>query len=165
MNRPIVGAEAGVATALPAERTFLAALVAVLLLAGQSAQADFIESRQVRVIDADTITVNGKMVHLVGFVAPEMRDAQCKTERDLGDKASRRMRDLVLAGGLDYSPVACSCPAATLGKWFCNFGRACGTLKTNGRNVGDILVEEGLAIAYSCGDGGCPKVPKLWCKS
>jgi len=116
------------------------------------------------VIDGDTIALNGKTIHLVGFIAPETRDAQCKAERDLGDKAARRMRDLILAGGLDYSPVICPCPAATLGKWFCNFGRTCGTLKANGRDVGDILVEEGLAVAYSCSSGGCPKTTKLWCK-
>ena len=51
-------------------------------------------------IDGDTIALNGKTIHLVGFIAPETRDAQCKAERDLGDKAARRMRDLILAGGL-----------------------------------------------------------------
>jgi endonuclease YncB( thermonuclease family) len=145
-------------------RSFSAALVAFLLLAGRSALADVIEPRHVRVIDGDTITMNGKTIHLVGFVVPETRDAQCKAERELGDKAARRMRDLILSGGLDYSPAVCSCPAATLGKWFCNFGRTCGTLKANGRDVGDILVEEGLAVAYSCSSGGCPKTTKLWCK-
>ena len=142
---------------------FLAVLVAIFFLAGELARADVIEPWQVRVIDGDTIALNGKTIHLVGFIAPETRDAQCKAERDLGDKAARRMRDLILAGRLDYSPVICPCPAATLGKWFCNFGRTCGTLKTNGRDVGDILVEEGLAATYACGRAGCPKTTRLWC--
>lgn len=142
----------------------VAALVSVALLTSQSATSAIVEPRQIQVIDGDTITVNGKTVHLAGFIAPETRDAQCKAERDLGDKAARRLRELIQAGGLDFSSVMCSCPAATLGNLFCNFGRACGTLKTNGRDVGDILVEEGLAATYSCRNGGCPKTTGLWCK-
>ena len=130
----------------------------------QHAVADPIESQQIRVIDGDTIRVDGKTVHLVGFVVPETYDAQCQAERDLGERAARRLRELVRAGRLEYSPVMCPCPAATLGKWFCNFARACGTLKTNGRDVGDILVEEGLAATYSCGKDGCSKTTRLWCK-
>jgi micrococcal nuclease len=140
----------------------LPGLVLVALLTGQSA-ATIVEPRQVHVIDGDTITVNGKTIHLVGFIAPEIRDAQCKVERDLGDKAANRLRELVRAGGLDYSPVMCPCPSTTLGKLFCNFIRDCGTLKANGRDVGDILVAEGLAARYSCGKTGCPKTARLWC--
>jgi endonuclease YncB( thermonuclease family) len=140
------------------------ASVAMLLPAGQSALANGIEPREIQVIDGDTITVNGKMVHLIGFIAPETHDAQCKAERDFGDKATRRLRDLVQTGGLDFAPVMCACPATTLGKWFCNFGRTCGTLKANGRDVGNILVEEGLAAAYSC-KAGCPKTTRLWCNN
>src|SRR5882762_2463033 len=143
---------------------FWAALVAILFLAGELARADVVEPWQVRVIDGDTIALNGKTIHLVGFIAPETRDAQCKAERDLGDKAARRMRDLILAGGLDYSPVICPCPAATLGKWFCNFGRTCGTLKTNGLDVGDFLVDEGMAARYACGWPRSPKRFKLCCE-
>jgi micrococcal nuclease len=115
------------------------------------------------VIDGDTITVNGRTIRLVGFIAPETRDAQCKAERNLGDKAANRLRELVLAGGLEYSPVMCPCPATILGNLFCNFVRSCGTLKAYGRNVGDILVEEGLAATYSCRNGGSPRARRLWC--
>jgi endonuclease YncB( thermonuclease family) len=139
-----------------------AACIAILLVAGKSLIADVVQPQQIRVIDGDTVAVNGKTIHLVGFIAPEKREAQCKAERDLGDKAANRLRELVLAGGLEYSPVMCPCPTATLGRWFCKFGRSCGTLKMNGRDVGDILVEEGLAAAYSCAKG-CPKTTRLWC--
>jgi micrococcal nuclease len=137
-------------------------LVLIALLTGQSAAA-IIEPRQIHVIDGDTIFVNGKTIHLVGFIAPETREAQCKVERDLGDKAASRLRELVRAGGLDYSSVMCPCPSATLGKLFCHFIRNCGTLKANGRDVGDILVAEGLAATYSCSKAGCPKTTRLWC--
>ena len=131
----------------------------------QHAGAEPVEPQQVRVIDGDTITVRGKTIHLVGFVAPETQDAQCEAERDLGAKAARRMRDLIRSGGLDYAPVICSCPTTTLGKWVCNFSRSCGILKANGRDVGAILVEDGLAVPYVCDHAGCPKAPNPWCKS
>lgn len=141
--------------------------LALALNAGgaQHADASPVEPRQVRVIDGDTITVDGKTIYLAGFIAPETQGARCKAERDLGAKAARRVRDLILAGGLDYSPVMCSCPATTLGRWLCNFGRTCGMLKTNGRNVGDILVEEGLAVPFLCDATRCPKAPNPWCVS
>ena len=142
-----------------------ASLVSVALLTSQAATAAVVEPRQIQVIDGDTIIVNGKTVHLIGFIAPETYDAQCKAERELGNKAANRLRELILAGGLEYSPVMCPCPAATLGKLFCNFVRTCGTLKTNGRDVGDILVEEGLAATYSCRSGGCPKTTRIWCNN
>jgi endonuclease YncB( thermonuclease family) len=139
-----------------------AAGIVILLLASKSLMADVVQPPQVRVIDGDTVAVDGKTIHLVGFTAPEKRDAQCKAERDLGDKAANRLRELILAGGLEYSSVMCQCPAGTLGNLFCKFGRSCGTLKANGRDVGDILVEEGLAATYSCAKG-CPKTRRLWC--
>jgi endonuclease YncB( thermonuclease family) len=140
----------------------MAAAIAILLVFGELLMADVIQPQQIRVIDGDTIAVNSKTIHLVGFITPETRDAQCKAERDLGDKAANRLREIILAGGLEYSSVMCPCPASTLGGWFCKFGRSCGTLKANGRDVGDILVEEGLAAAYSCAKG-CPKTTRLWC--
>jgi micrococcal nuclease len=124
-----------------------------------------IESKQIRVIDGDTIIADGKTIHLFGFTAPEMQGAQCRAERDLGAKATRRMRDLIQASTLDYSPVTCSCPATTLGKWICKFARTCGTLKANGRDVGEILVAEGLAVPFLCEGMECPRAPKPWCKS
>jgi endonuclease YncB( thermonuclease family) len=75
----------------------------------------------VRVIDGDTIRVFNRKpnVRLVGFNAPETRRAQCDVERELGDRATRRLRDLVRAGDLDFEPVACSCRAGTEGTMAC----------------------------------------------
>jgi endonuclease YncB( thermonuclease family) len=131
----------------------------------QQAAAYPIESNQIKVIDGDTITADGKTIHLFGFIAPEVQSAQCQAERDLGVKASRRMRDLISAGGLDYSPVQCACPTTLLGKWACTLARTCGALKAKGRDVGQILVAEGLAVPFACDGMQCPKAPKPWCKT
>ncbi len=44
-----------------------------------------------------------------------------------------------------------------------NYGRDCGTLKSSGRDVGAILMEEGLAVPFVCGATRCPKTPRPWC--
>src|ERR1044072_1468821 len=109
------------------------ALVVVLAVAfawANIARGASIDAADIRVIDGDTIRVHHKQpnVRLVGFNAPETRRAACPAERELRDKATRRVRDLVRAGRLDFEFVACSCPPGTEGTERCNYGRHCGTL-------------------------------------
>jgi len=118
------------------------------------------------VIDGDTVRIHDKYpnVRLVGFNAPEIHNASCPGEAELGARATRRLRELVRAGGLDFEYVRCSCPEGTQGTFVCNYGRTCGTLRTTGRDVGAILIEEGLAVAFVCSTNGCPKTPRPWCR-
>lgn len=51
---------------------------------------------------------------------------------------------------VELSLAACSCPPGTEGTRACNFGRLCGRLRADGRDVGDILIAEGLAEPYTC---------------
>lgn len=149
----------------------VAALLALIVVpniavtGGKIARAAAIDATDVRVIDGDTIRVHHKKpnVRLVGFNAPETRRAACAAERELGAKATHRVRDLVRSGTLDFEFVACSCPPGTQGTRFCNYGRDCGTLKANDRDVGDILIAEGLAVPFKCGATSCPPTPKPWC--
>jgi endonuclease YncB( thermonuclease family) len=138
---------------------------AAALLWATVALAAPINPDDVRVIDGETIRVFHRQpnVRLVGFNAPETRRAQCEAERELGAKATRRVRDLVQAGNLDFEFVACACSRGTEGTLSCNYGRRCGTLKANGRDVGEILMSEGLAVPFVCGRLHCPPTPKPWC--
>jgi endonuclease YncB( thermonuclease family) len=140
-------------------------LAFLLALATSTARAEPIEPGDVYVIDGDTINVFHVQpnVRLVGFNAPESSNAACEAERQLGVRAAQRLFELVRAGHLDFEYVECSCPAATLGTRFCNYGRDCGTLRSNGRDVGAILIEEGLAVPFVCGATSCPKTPRPWC--
>jgi endonuclease YncB( thermonuclease family) len=124
-----------------------------------------IDSADVGVIDGDTIRIKHKRpdVRLVGFNAPETRRAACEAEGELGARATRRLRDLVRAGDLDFEFVRCACQPGTEGTQLCNYGRYCGTLKVHGRDVGEILIEEGLAVPFRCAGTRCPPTPRPWC--
>jgi endonuclease YncB( thermonuclease family) len=130
------------------------------------AQSEPIAVQNVRVKDGDTIRLNGQQpdVRLVGYNAPETRRATCAAERALGDQATRRLRDLIRVGRLDLALVRCSCRPGTEGTFACNYGRACGILRVDGRDVGEILISENLAVRFECGQTGCPPTPKPWCR-
>jgi endonuclease YncB( thermonuclease family) len=130
------------------------------------AQTEPIDPSDINVLDGDTITVFKMQpnVRLVGFNAPETDRAVCPIERELGLKARDRLRALVGAGNLTFEYVDCSCPAKTQGTFACNYGRDCGTLKANGRDVGAILINDGLAVSFVCGPTSCPKTPRPWCR-
>jgi micrococcal nuclease len=128
-----------------------------------SASIDAIPRSQVAVVDGDTIRVHGKLTRLVGFNAPETFEPRCGSELRLGGQATARLRDLVATRLLEFVAVACACRPGTEGTPQCNYGRACGILRADGRNVGDILIAEGLAVPFVCRGTGCPPTPRPWC--
>jgi len=140
-----------------------ATLFALLLIA-IPANAERIDPADIWVLDGDTIQVFRQRpnVRLVGFNAPEIHNTACQAEADLGAKATRRLRDLVKLGNLEFEYVRCSCPDTTRS---CNWGRDCGTLRSNGRDVGTILIAEGLAVPFVCDATRCPPTPRPWCRS
>jgi endonuclease YncB( thermonuclease family) len=142
----------------------LLAVLAFALVTAQHAAASFISPQQIRVIEGDTIVAGGRTVRLSGFVTPDPQGTRCAGERELGVKATKRVRQLIDAGDLDYSPVTCSCPTTILGRLMCRATRSCGVLKSHGRNIGEILIAEGLAAPFVCEDEQCPKAPRPWCE-
>lgn len=117
----------------------------------------------INVVDGDTIRVDGRLTRLTGFNAPEMWKPNCATERSLGEAATARLRRLVDGGAVSFAAVHCSCKPGTEGTAECNYGRACGSLQVDGRDVGSILIAEGLAVGFVCGTTGCPPTPRPWC--
>jgi endonuclease YncB( thermonuclease family) len=123
-------------------------------------------SISVRVIDGDTISLDDGRpnVRLLGFNAPETGNrARCVAERQKGEAAKRRLRELVSGGRPDFQQIACSCAPEAEGTDACNFGRRCGTLRINGVDVGATLIREGLAVPFVCGATSCPTRPRPWC--
>jgi endonuclease YncB( thermonuclease family) len=117
------------------------------------------------ITDGDTIRMtDGTRVRLVGFNTPEKFEPQCSKEAVLGNRASERLKELVAtAETTSVMLVACACKPGTQGTRRCNYGRSCGTLAVNGRDVGNTLIAEGLAVPFVCGESGCPRTPRPWC--
>ncbi|MGO8036159.1 thermonuclease family protein [Rhizobium leguminosarum] len=117
------------------------------------------------VTDGDTVHVAGERAgtRLVGFNTPEKFSPQCEYERKLGERASSRLRELVKSPNLQLTKVPCACPAGSEGTDACNHGRSCGVLKVDGRDVGQILIGEGLAVPFICEGNRCPRTPRPWC--
>lgn len=120
-------------------------------------------SSGIHVVDGDTVRSGGRTYRLVGFNTPEQgTHARCWQERALASKAKDRLRELVDARDVALSRVSCACKPGTEGTDACNYGRLCGKLKADGRDVGQILIAEGLAERYTCWGTSCPR-RKDWC--
>lgn len=125
-----------------------------------------LRASDIRIIDGDTIGVRGMKanVRLVGFNAPETWRPSCSAERQVGERATARLAQMVrTAASIEFERVACSCQPGTEGTDRCNFGRLCGSLFVDGWDVGSMLIAEGLAVPYRCGRTSCPPRPQAWC--
>ncbi|WSH10143.1 thermonuclease family protein [Rhizobium johnstonii] len=118
------------------------------------------------VTDGDTVHVTGDDAgtRLVGFNTPEKFSPQCESERQLGERASLRLKELVSNGVARLTKVACACAPGTEGSEKCNHDRSCGTLRVDGEDVGNILIREGLAVPFVCTGTRCPPTPRPWCR-
>jgi endonuclease YncB( thermonuclease family) len=138
-------------------------VVAVLVVKSFMDRGEPLSASAVAVVDGDTVRAHGKTVRLVGIDAPEVgAHARCAHERDLAERATARLRQLVSQDELDLRLVPCACARGTEGTPACNYGRACGVLRSAGRDVADILIAERLAHPYSCGRTSCPP-RRDWC--
>jgi endonuclease YncB( thermonuclease family) len=102
---------------------------------------------------------------LVGFDTPEKGNlARCDDERLLAESATGRQRQPIARARVSLRRVPCAgCRAGDEGTQRCNCGRLRGSLTVDGRDVGQILISEGLAHPYVCGLRGCPP-KKSWCE-
>lgn len=121
---------------------------------------------RIHVVDGDTVRLNdgGPDVRLVGFNTPETGSrARCEAERSKGQAAKARLRELIGAGPVSFRQVPCACERGTEGTDRCNFGRRCGTIVVRGRDIGELLIAEGLAVRFVCAATDCPPLPRPWC--
>jgi len=132
-----------------------------LVFMASPSTAEPIDASQVQVLDGNTIRIGADRYSLVGFDVPKSYRPKCPQERALSERAATRLSSLIAVGRLDLRRVPCICPG-NLNMPNCSPGLQCGTLRVNGRNVGEILIEEGLAKKYQCGPTVCPKRPS-WC--
>jgi micrococcal nuclease len=141
---------------------FAGGIALILAFVTSIANASPVSSGQIEVLDGDTIRIAGETFRLVGFDAPETYRARCPSEREVGNRATFRLRQLVAQAGLEFERVPCACRAGMEGTPRCNYGRSCGLLRARGQDVGALLITEGLARVYVCGRTSCP-AREPWC--
>ena len=102
------------------------------------------------IVDGDTVKAPyGVTYRLLGFDAPETHFAKCDAELELGLAAKQRLEELVATSEVKVIES---------GKQD-KYGRSLATLTANGRDVGDILIGEGLARPYH------GERRKSWCRA
>lgn len=94
---------------------------------------------QIRVVDGDTIEHAGRKYRLTGYDTPETHFSECSSEKALGDRATRRLRQLID----DAKSVRLEPERGTD-----RYGRGLGKLLIDGQDAGDLLISEGLARPY-----------------
>lgn len=99
------------------------------------------------VVDGDTIWFKGEKIRMMGYDTPEPTTGICGggTERRLAARASKRLVQL-----LNNNTVTIERDGKD------RYGRTLAVIRVDGRNVGDILIEEGLARSW-------PDGHEFWC--
>jgi len=94
------------------------------------------------VVDGDTIWFEGIKIRLADIDTPETHDYQCQTEKNLGDRATVRLREILQSGSISLKPID---------RDEDQYGRKLRIVLVDGESIGEALVDEGLARWYEGG--------------
>lgn len=111
-------------------------------------QTKTLSAFEVIAVDGDTLGHGDDRYRLVGFDTPETFRAQCGAEKALGLRAKDRLTEIIQINGrveLEIKPDPD------------RYGRFLAIARVSGKEVGSILISEGLARPYAGGKRGS------WC--
>ena len=94
------------------------------------------------VVDGDTFYMDGQKIRIADIDAPETHDFRCASELERGQRATRRLQDLLNSGAVRM---------ASIDRDTDRYGRKLRIVEVNGAGVGEALVGEGLARPYAGG--------------
>ncbi|MEP3279573.1 MAG: thermonuclease family protein [Stappiaceae bacterium] len=117
---------------------FCAAIILCLIYLEIPGQSQPIAG-SVKIIDGDTIKIGSEKIRLMGFDTPEM-DARCTREKRLALKARDRLTVLIGRGELTINRHGED-------RW----GRTLAYVRSQGQDVGTVLIKEKLARPYEGG--------------
>lgn len=93
------------------------------------------------VVDGDTFYYQGLKIRIADIDAPETNGAQCASEAERGERAKRRLREL-----LNEAPFELH---GFMNRDTDRYGRKLRVVTRDGRSIGDMLVAEGLARRWN----------------
>lgn len=126
-------------------------LVALAMLCSASA-AVALDGSRLRVIDGDTVALGSERIRLAAIDAPELQHPRCPAEQRLALTARDRLAALVKGRDVQIRRQGRD-----------RYGRTLATLSVGGRDIGTVLVSEGLAIAWVPGRAGYEARFDHWC--
>jgi micrococcal nuclease len=92
------------------------------------------------VVDGDTFYIDGATIRISDIDAPETHPPRCAHEADLGNRATRRLSELLSAGPFQL---------VRADRDIDRYGRQLRVVIRGGRSIGKMLVAEGMARAWS----------------
>ncbi len=128
----------------------LSIFLGLLLLA--RAHAETFDGRRVVIIDGDTIAIGSERVRILNVDTPETFRPRCEAELVAGLKAKERLAELLRAGpvGIDRHGED-------------RYRRTLARLSVGGRDVGSVLIAEGLALPWKDGRAAWEVRRRHWC--
>ncbi|MBQ0820709.1 thermonuclease family protein [Microvirga sp. HBU67558] len=114
--------------------------------------AETIDGRRVVIIDGDTIAIGSERVRILNVDTPETFRPRCEAELVAGLKAKERLAELLRAG-----PVGIERHGQD------RYRRTLARLSAGGRDVGSVLVAEGLALPWRDGRAAWEQRWHHWC--
>jgi len=97
--------------------------------------------RRTCVIDGDTIWLDGEKIRIADIDTPEISEPRCASEYERGIRARDRLVVLLNAGPFDLAPIG--------ERDEDQYGRKLRVVTRGGASLGDQLVGEGLARAWT----------------
>jgi len=95
-------------------------------------------------IDGDTIVIDETHIRIANIDAPEIGHPKCDAELRLGKVARKRMAELLGSGEIVLHPGD-----PKDGRLTDRYGRTLATVTVDGRDVGEIMIAEGLARPWT----------------
>lgn len=141
------------------KRRMALALVAAAALFGlvaglwvRSALAETVDGHGIVIVDGDTFAIGSERVRLENIDAPESFRSRCEAELVAGLKAKERLAELLRAG-----------PVEIIRSGEDRYRRTLARVRAGGRDVGEVLVRERLALPWQ--DGAAAREGRLvhWC--
>ena len=96
------------------------------------------------VVDGDPFWMGGEKIRILDIDTPELSPSRCAGEERLGQRAKRRLRELLNAGAVTLE-------ASGLDSDRDRYGRLLRRTYVDGQSVGTVLIGEGLARPYGGG--------------
>ena len=116
-------------------------------------RAETVDAGKVYVIDGDTVAVARERIRLLGIDAPETREARCERERVAGYRTKARIVDLLrFSQSVDIRRQGHD-----------PYGRTLAQIIVDGRDLGEQLVRENLALPYRAGAEARADRLARWC--